>query len=170
MIVTLRNLEMKDAEYMLEWMCDPVTCQYLRIDATKSSMKQVVQFIQNASNTERTIHKAVVDEEGVYLGTTSLKSIDKDRKEAEFAIALRRAYTHMGVGTQAMKQILNLAFYELQLARVYWCVSRQNVNAVNFYNKFIPAQMIKYVENEKDSLDLLWYEVNNEKWRAMYKK
>lgn len=84
---------------------------------------------------EENLHLALVDENDEYMGTVSLKDIDKINKTAEFANTIRKCAMGKGYSSQAMKMIIEKAFEEYGLESVYWCVSPENKRAVRFYDK-----------------------------------
>ena len=78
---------------------------------------------------------AVVDDNDVYMGTVSLKSIDRETGTAEFAIAVRQQAMGKGFSSYAMKEIIKIGFEALNLNAIYWCVLKKNKRAVRFYDK-----------------------------------
>ena len=124
----LRKLELKDAQYMLEWMHDK-NCRQL-----EKTLGEVESFIRTSwEQTNDDLHLAIVSDEDVYMGTVSLKHISED--SAEFAITVRSVSMGHGYSWFGMKEMLKKAFEEIKLESVYWCVSRLNVRAVRFYDK-----------------------------------
>lgn len=159
----LRDLEPKDAPLMLEWMHDESVVGKLKGNFKEKTMKDAESFIRAAENKEHDIHLAIVTDEDEYMGTVSLKSIDKSNKSAEFAITVRKAAMSRGYSWYGMEEILSKAFDELDLESVYWCVSRKNERAVRFYDKHnfheavdIPKSILDRYEGLDD---LKWYSV-----------
>ena len=83
----LRQLQLKDAPLMLEWMHDPDVVRYMHTDFASKTLTDCERFIQAAKNSAENLHYAVVNDEDEYMGTVSLKQI-RDGK-AEFAITVR---------------------------------------------------------------------------------
>lgn len=153
----LRRLQMKDAPLMLEWMHDSDAVAHMHARFGAMTLADCQGFICSAQTDSPNLHRAVVDENDTYLGTVSLKKVDKQRRQAEFAIAVRRAAMGQGVSSWAMKAILALGFKELGLQRIYWCTDATNIRACRFYAKqgFQPRTAIP------DEHNLLWYEATN---------
>lgn len=159
----LRDLELKDAPLMLEWMHDESVVEKLRGNFREKTMDDCENFIKASWNKEQDIHLAIVNDENEYMGTVSLKSIDRVNNSAEFAITVRKAAMGRGYSWYGMEEIIRLAFEEYGLESVYWCVSRENDRAVRFYDKHnfhealdIPASILsRYMGME----DLKWYSV-----------
>lgn len=92
-------------------------------------------FVRHSWEDADNLHMAAVDDDDVYMGTVSLKNIDRDFKCAEFAIAFRRCALGTGISGYAMKEILRCGLEELGLEQIYWYVSSENIRAVRFYDK-----------------------------------
>ena len=159
----LRDLEMKDAPLMLEWMHDEDVIKNLRGNFIEKSLADCEAFIKAAENKEKDIHLAIASDEDEYMGTVSLKSIDRENQSAEFAITVRKTAMGRGYSWFGMEEIINKAFEEYGLENVYWCVSRKNPRAVRFYDKHnfheavdIPQNVLLRYEGMED---LKWYSV-----------
>ncbi|MGN8831629.1 GNAT family N-acetyltransferase [Selenomonas montiformis] len=164
----LRELKEKDAPFMLEWMHDEDVIHDLQNNFAKKTIEDCLLFIKKAKGNREDLHLAIVDMNDEYMGTTSLKHISD--KTAEFAITIREKAMGTGCSRFAMKEIIELAFRELDLVEVYWCVSPKNQRAVRFYEKNeyerIPiSEMIvtkakcmqSYSEKQMD--EYIWYHV-----------
>jgi diamine N-acetyltransferase len=129
----LRPLKKEDAKYMHEWMTDPAVNQFFRFDKSNITIKKCQDFIKNSfTDTDRNY---AIEEDGEYQGTISLKHIDSKNKTAEYAIALRKSAQGKGLGTRASKELLNIAFTELKLNKVYLDVLSDNTAAIHLYQK-----------------------------------
>jgi RimJ/RimL family protein N-acetyltransferase/dTDP-4-dehydrorhamnose 3,5-epimerase-like enzyme len=137
--ITLRALEEKDAPLMLEWIKDADINRYFQFDNENASIDSVLEFIKNSKNMVTNAHFAIINEKDKndeYFGTASLKEINLNAKNAEYAIALRKEAQGKGYGYAATVKILEYAFYTLGLERVYLNVLSDNKNAVKFYEDF----------------------------------
>lgn len=154
-LFSLRPLQMKDAVRMLEWMRDETVTEFLRIGGKNTSLEDVQKFIASAQDESENLHRAIVDENDVYYGTVSLKHIDHEKGEAEYAIAMHMDGIGKGISAKATALILKEA-YRRELKRVYLCVKPENARAVRFYTKgpWQPAAP------EKAEDGLVWFEVN----------
>ena len=159
----LRDLELKDAPLMLEWMHDPSVVEKLRGHFAEKTIEDCETFIKVSEDKTKDIHLAIVSNEDEYMGTVSLKSIDRTNNSAEFAITVRKTAMGRGYSWWGMEEIIRLAFEEYGLENVYWCVSRTNERAVRFYDKHnfheavdIPSSVL---ERYKDLNNLKWYSV-----------
>lgn len=159
----LRKLESRDAPAMLSWMHDESVVGHLHTDFASKSLADCEKFIVASQNMENDAHFAIASDEDEYMGTVSLKHIDRDGGTAEFAITVRKESMGRGYSWFGMEAILEKAFSDFGLESVYWCVSRKNKRAVRFYDKHnfhealdIPAEILKRYTGEDD---LKWYSV-----------
>lgn len=167
MNIHLRALQDKDAEGMLEWMTDPLIIRFFQFDATKVTVDSCLKFIASANHSPVCRHFAIADEEDNYLGTISLKNIDTEKKTAEYAISTRSCAHGTGAAMQATKELLNIAFGEMNLESVYLNVLVENLRANAFYKKVgfcfdrCERNAIK-IRNELK--DLNWYAISREEF------
>lgn len=131
----LRKLRKGDAPLMLEWMHDPDVTAGLGKDFAHMTLEDCLAFIGSAQDDAPDVHRAIVDENDEYLGTVSLKHLNKENGSAEFAIVVRKAAMGRGYARQGMGEIINLGFSQKGLKAVYWNVKADNVRAIRFYNK-----------------------------------
>ena len=158
----LRNLEVKDAPLMLEWMHDPAVIKYLNANFTDKTLDDAVSFINKSISAEN-VHLAVVSDADEYMGTVSLKHIDQENHSAEFAISMRSISMGRGYAWFGIQAIIEKGFEEYGLESIYWCVGRDNTRAVRFYDKHnfheavdvLPSVLARY----KDGRDYKWYSV-----------
>lgn len=160
----LRKLELKDAPLMLSWMHDPNVTEFLATNFSEMNIQDAEQFISKSKDDSNNVHMAVVSDKDEYMGTVSLKHIDRNDMSAEFAISMRREAHGHAYAWFGMTEILAYGFEQLGLECVYWCVSNVNKRAVRFYEKHgfhgvvdITEKMLRnYQENASD---LRWYAV-----------
>jgi len=157
----LRKLESKDAPFMLEWMHDESVVAKLAANFAAKTIDDCRNFIAASQEDEENLHLAVADEDDTYMGTVSLKHIDRTAGTAEFAITVRAAamgkvFSHFG-----MDSILKMGIDELGLSAIYWCVSPKNTRAVRFYEKHgytriteVPAEILSAYPED---MELIWY-------------
>jgi diamine N-acetyltransferase len=164
-IVKLRPIELKDAPFMLERMKDPAVNRFFRFDPEKINMESVTAFINEADS--NAIHLAVTNKDDEYLGTISLKNIDRAAKSAEYAVALRASAQNHGIGWKATAEILNLAFGKLGLERVYLNVLSDNATAIRFYDKLgftCVNDSDEYILIRGETRTLKWYHILKNEW------
>lgn len=131
----LRKLCLKDVPFMLEWMHEKKVTNGLKKNFADKTTVDCETFIKGSWADERNVHFAVTNENDEYMGTVSLKNIDKISGEAEFAIVIRLKAMGCGFASYAMREILKIGLEKLNLIRIYWCVLKDNKRAIRFYDK-----------------------------------
>lgn len=168
----LRELKEKDAEGMLEWMHDPEIQKNFRFSVLDKTMEDILGFIREAETQiidGKSVHYAIVGEGDEYLGTISLKNVDLTSKNAEFAISLRKKAQGKGIGTKAIHKILNLAFHNFGLQRVYLNVLSENERAIRLYEKcgFVyEGEFRNHLCLRGEYKSLKWYSILQEEFRT----
>lgn len=131
----IRKLHKTDAKFMLEWMRDENVTAGLKKKFYLKTLEDCIEFIENSYKDDNCLHLAVADEGDIYMGTVSLKNIDKEKYCAEFAIAMRSCAMGKGFSEYGMREIFNIGWEELGLNMIYWNVLKMNRRAVRFYEK-----------------------------------
>ncbi|MBE6974112.1 MAG: GNAT family N-acetyltransferase [Ruminococcaceae bacterium] len=156
---TLRPLMPADASRMTEMMRDGGTVRFLQIGGPDYTREVALNFIRSTADESRHLHRAVVDSRDLYQGTVSLKNIDREKLEAEYAISIHPDAQGQGAAAAASRGILDIAFGQLGLKRVYLNVLADNARANKFYQKFgfrfTHTGTIDYKGSQKA---LNWYE------------
>ncbi len=160
--MNLRKLELKDAQFMLEWMHDESVVRDLRKKFATKTIDDCINFIKTAQENSENLHLAIVDDNDEYMGTVSLKHIKGCT--AEFGITVRKCAMGKGYSHYAMEKIMKIAFEKRGMNFIYWCVDPINLRAVRFYDKNgytrckTPNQADDYTDEEKKRF--IWYCVN----------
>lgn len=155
----LRDLEQKDAEFMLEWMHDKNVYSQLGKDFSSMTIDNCRKFIESANkDKESGRHYAIIDENDEYMGTISMKNIDRVHKRAEYAISCRTKAIGKGFAKRASEEMFERAVSEYGLDMLYLDVYDYNVRAQKLYLKLGFEQVEKpdFIDEEMDAR-LLWY-------------
>lgn len=137
----LRPIDINDAEYMLEWMHDEDIQQGFRKNMLGMTLENAKEFCLNANSDFKNvkeggaIHFAISNEANEYLGTVSLKNISLINNNAEFAIVLRKKYQGKGYSKEAIELLINKAFNEFGIHKIFLTVLKDNVKAQKAYEK-----------------------------------
>ena len=160
----LRELKLKDAPLMLEWMHDKSVVEDLRTNFAEKTILDCENFIRNSWSDQVNWNVAIVDETDTYMGTVSLKNMKE--RIAEFGITIRACAMGKGYSLEAMKQVLRIGFEEKGIDKIYWCVSTENKRALRFYDKNgferVDANMLDMIEGytEEQIRSYVWYLVS----------
>lgn len=133
--MNLRELKLEDAPKMLEWMHDDNVTKYMDTSFLEKNIEDCHSFISESRNKEKNYHLAICKDDNNYIGTVSLKNIDRINKNAEFAMTVCSDAMGQGYARCAMKSIIKIGFEKLGLEQIYWYVSKENIRAIRFYNK-----------------------------------
>ena len=171
----LRPLNINDAELMLEWMHDHELVKDLHRNFEKLTIDDCKVFIKKANETIEDKHYAVAEDDETYVGTVSLKNIDKRLKCAELGIVMRRSSHGKGAAQYAVNEIIRIASEDFEINKVYWCVSVNNDRALRFYDKmgFERVDIMSYPEIMRHIEKVNQYtneEVKNYVWYVSEKK
>lgn len=171
----IRPLEIEDAPLMLEWIHDGrVNCFY-RFDASKYTIENVKSFISDSMKYNKmvqpsAIHYAIAENGGEYQGTISLKNIDYINKNAEYAIVLRHSSQGKGLASKATKELLEIAFKNMGLHRVYLNVLADNYHAIRVYEKNgfeYEGKWKEHLRIKDEWKSLCWYAITSDMWKKV---
>lgn len=167
----LRPFHPKDAEGMLSWMKDKSINDVFATDFGSFTLEKVLKFIESANKDKSNLHLACVDDNDEYLGTVSLKAINKQDKNAEYAISFCKKAHGTGAAHYATQEILKIAFMELGLERVYLNVIPDNTRANAFYKKsgfVFEGTFRKHIQIKDQLKDLNWYSILKEEYEKTH--
>lgn len=134
MQVTIRKFKREDIPKKVEWINNPENNQFLHYDIPIEIEKTQKWFDNNIGRTDR--YDAVIEVDRVPCGTIGLLSIDRKNSKAEYYIAMGEiALKGKGISTKATKLILDYAFKELDLNKVYLYTETENVPAQKLFEK-----------------------------------
>ena len=102
------------------------------------SLDETRNFVENVILNSTASKSYIIEErEGMRaIGVISLTNIDTKNRNAECIIDIgEKDYWGMGYGTEALRMLLEYAFFELNLHRVSLRVFSLNEKAIHIYNK-----------------------------------
>ena len=132
---TLRAIEEKDCDLLLEMMNNPEVDEYVGSVHLPISRSMQENWIKNYSNTENTIRLMIELENGYTIGMIMLQNIDYINKNAEIGIKTYVPdYTYrMKHDTEdAIYAMLYYAYNYLNLECIYGYVINDNRDAIKF--------------------------------------
>lgn len=158
---------------MLEWMHDPEIQQGFKKNMLAATLDDAIHFCRNSvirplPRQGDSFHFAIVDETDEYLGTVSLKNIDLENGNAEYAVATRRSAQGKGIAFAATKLVLKKAFEDYGLHRVYLNVLPNNKKAIRLYERsgFQPeGEFREHLKMENQYVNWEWYGILESDYR-----
>ncbi len=134
MRITLRTFEEKDIPDKVRWINDPLNNRYLHYDLPLEEEKTRAWFAKNKGREDR--WDAVIEADGEPCGLIGLLGIDRKNRKAEYYIAMgEQARKGQGVATKATWLLLERAFGEMELNRVYLFTEAGNTAAQKLFEK-----------------------------------
>lgn len=162
----LRSLKPEDVSGMLRWMHHPETTGCFQRDFNSMTETAVLDFIEESYDRSESLHLAIVGSDDAYLGTISLKHINNNFS-GEYAISMTPEAKGTGAAEEATQSILDYAFCELGLHRVYLNVRHNNARAIRFYEKIgftLEGTARDALFTEEGYVDLLWFSMLKSEW------
>ena len=172
MKISIRKFERFDIPKKVEWINNPENNQFLHYDIPICVEKTEKWFDSHQGDESR--YDAVIEVDGVPVGTIGLLSIDRKNSKAEYYIAMGETdYKGKGVAKKASKLILEYGFEKLGLNRIYLFTESGNIAAqrlferVGFRREGIAKQDIK---REERFVDRIMYGYLKENWGGVLPK
>ncbi|MCM1991615.1 GNAT family N-acetyltransferase [Oceanirhabdus seepicola] len=135
--IKLRKMKREDIEVYNRWSNDEGVVRNTYPNLDRYSMEDTEKFynkVNNSSSSKTYIIEDVKKQKSI--GITTLLNIDFYNRNAEFIIDIgEKEYWGKGYGKEAMVLMLQLAFLELNLNRVYLRVFSFNERAIKLYEK-----------------------------------
>ena len=135
--VRIRAIEKTDIDEIMGWVNDPQVKENLLMRYPVSRYEEE-KWIERALDDDGHRNKvfALETKDGIYLGGIGLHRIDWENRNAEAGIVIgKREHWNKGYGTDAMMAILDFAFNQMNLHRVYLRVFEYNQRGVRSYQK-----------------------------------
>lgn len=131
--ILVREFRLEDVAKKVEWINNPDNNEYLHYNLPLS-IEGTTQWFVNKDNSNRI--DCIIEYDGMPVGVIGLLQIDDVNKKAEFYITIGSAeFKRKGIATTATRLIVDYAFRELKLKKVYLNVDEKNENACRLYEK-----------------------------------
>ena len=128
--IGLRTLEEADADGTYrDWFNDGEVCKYNSHHRFAMAKEELLAFIKSSHSSRNALILAVeLKETGVHIGNISLQNINYLDRAAEISFIFgEKAYWGRGYATQAARLLINHAFFQLGLRRIYFGTSEVNI-------------------------------------------
>lgn len=134
MDVTIRKFEERDIDNKIRWINDDRNNEYLHYDLPLEYDKTVAWFNRIRDRTDR--YDAVIEVNGEPVGIIGLLNIDSSNGKAEYYITLGESeYKGKGIAAKASRLLLDYAFRELNLNKVYLFTEVDNIVAQRLFER-----------------------------------
>lgn len=163
-MIELKYFEHTDFKQLINWIDSPSFLLQWSGPAFEYPLDeaQLEKYIENANheNAETLVFKVMDSKTGKTIGHISLGRIDRKNKSARVGKVLVGDHSTRGkgVGQQMIKEILKVAFDDLQLHRVSLGVFDFNVSAIACYEKagFIKEGLLRDSSKNGEEYWNLW--------------
>ena len=136
--VRLRPLERGDLPRFVRWFADPEVRWHLSIYLPFSLAQEEQWFdgLLDRLKSEQTVLMAIETTDGVLIGNVGLDAINWKNRNAELGIVIgEKEYWNQGYGTDAIRTMLQVAFGQMNLHRVFLRVDADNPRGIRCYEK-----------------------------------
>ncbi|MBZ0301118.1 MAG: GNAT family N-acetyltransferase [Anaerolineae bacterium] len=149
--------------------------EYLRLmdtsPARPRSEEEIARWLDSVSKSHRefTFGIRLLDTDEL-IGWTQLDGIDWVHHTSALGIGIgSRAFWDGGYGTEAMRLLLNFAFDELNLHRVFLTVFSYNARAIHLYDKLgfrHEGTYREHLQRDGQRYDMLLYGILSREWAS----
>lgn len=134
MCVAIRRFTEKDIPYKVKWINDEKNNKYLHYDLPLREDKTLVWFRNIKDRTDRADYTITYNDEPA--GLIGLLNIDQKNKKAEYYICLgEERYKGRGIAYTASKLLIDIAYNQLGLKRIYLYTETGNIPAQRLFEK-----------------------------------
>lgn len=134
MEIKIREFSEKDIPYKVKWINDESNNKYLHYDLPLREDKTLVWFKNNKDRTDRLDLTITFNDKPV--GLIGLLDIDNKNKKAEYYICMgEEKYKGKGLAYNASKLLIEYAYNELHLNKVYLHTEKNNIPAQKLFEK-----------------------------------
>lgn len=134
--VQLRPVIQEDSSYYFKWINDEALVLQNSNFRPVSELEHQQWFAQIGLNPQVQTFSIVETQHERLIGSCSLRHIDLLHRNAELQIRIGEvAFQNIGLGTQAVNQLVEYGFYNLGLQRIYLHVFSYNTRAIRAYEK-----------------------------------
>lgn len=134
--VRLRPVERDDLPRFVAWFADHEVRQFLSVylPFSMEQEKRWFEDLQERIARKESVVLAIETAEGVHIGNIGLNDINWKDRSAELGIVVgEKGYWNQGYGSDAIRTMLNLAFGEMNLHRIFLRVDADNARGIGCY-------------------------------------
>lgn len=170
--VTLREFRREDVTPLRSWMADrAVTKQLGGAFLLPYTWEQTEAYLGRMLGGDAGgLNLVIADRDHLkYLGQVSLMMVDQLARKAELAIVLPQARWGQGLGGEALALVLDFAFDQMNLNRVFLKVHADNERAIRCYQKCgfsLEGRLRQEAFKDGAYVDVLVMGLLREEWRA----
>jgi len=132
--VTLRTIERDDLPRYVTWLNDPEVIHHLNLFLPMNSDDEADWYDTQRRDKTSQNFALIVNEGQLHIGSVGLMSINHREQNAELGIVIGdKTQWGQGYGQEAIELLLDFAFSEMNLHRIYLRVDVSNTRAIRCY-------------------------------------
>ena len=143
--IVLRKFSFEDIAQKVDWINNPSNNTYLHYNLPLEYNKTEIWF--NKIKDLNTRLDLVIEYDNIPVGLIGLLAIDSVSKKAEYYICIgEHKFKGRGIATNASMLLLNYAFKDLQLNRIFLYTEKANLPAQKLFEKlgFVQEGLLKH--------------------------
>ena len=134
MSVAIRKFKEEDITHKVKWVNDPKNNQYLHYDLPLREDKTLIWFRNLKDRIDRVDYTITFN--GELAGLIGLLNIDQKTKKAEYYILIgEEKYKGRGIAQAATDLLINIAYNEFRLNKIYLYTETENLRAQRLFEK-----------------------------------
>lgn len=136
-LINIRQVLSSDLPIMHKWECDEEIGKLVGIENPRSLDEMVLGYEKYFDGQKPNLHLFTIEYNGNCVGRIELGNLDQENNHAAFGIVIgEKTMQNNGLGSFALNYLLNYAFNELKLVKVYGEVYEFNIASQKFLTKF----------------------------------
>ena len=162
--IEIRKFLKKDIKNKIRWINDNENNTYLHYNLPLVFENTIEWYEKNKKNNKR--YDMVIEYNNIPVGVIGIINIDK--KKGEYYITLgEKKFKRKGISFIASKKILDYAFNDLKLEKVWLCVDEKNIAARKLYEKIgfrLEGILIKDIYFKGEMINRCMYGLCRDEW------
>lgn len=135
--IVLREFREEDIDDIRTWVVDDTTTHMLgSVFIKPQTWEQTQQYLANIMQGGSGADFVIADKCTLnYLGQCNIMMVDSIARKAEISIVMLPQFQGKGIAAEGLSLVLDFAFSQLNLHRVYLKVAAANTRAIRLYEK-----------------------------------
>jgi len=132
----IRPLSINDIDNLMTWINDPEIVHRYAYFTKPISRKEELKWLKTKIESKTDFFYAIENSKGTYVGNVAIEKIHWPAKHGRLSITIgNKKERGKGHAFRAINLVLNKAFNELGLHRVYLIVTTENLKAQHIFKK-----------------------------------
>ena len=120
----------------LSWLKDDCVNEYLKSGCKTTTIEEVAAYVNSIQEKKNDFLFAIIGMNGTHVGNIRLTCVDSTARVAQLGMLIgNRNFRGKGVGTEAVRLVLQIAYKQLFLRKVFLEVVADNKPAIRIYEK-----------------------------------